>query len=105
MLFTGAPISAGQALTAGLLNRVVPASQLDAAVQEFCDAILASSPDVLRLGKEAFYDQLSCDEATAYERAVEIITDNATHADAQEGIRAFLEKRPPVWGEIESSGG
>ncbi|MGE5191139.1 MAG: enoyl-CoA hydratase [Deltaproteobacteria bacterium] len=97
MLFTGAPISAARALAAGLVNRVVPADQLDAAVQEFCDAILATSPLVIGLGKKAFYDQLSVDEATAYERAVEIITDNATRADAQEGFRAFLEKRPPVW--------
>jgi enoyl-CoA hydratase/carnithine racemase len=97
MLFTGAPISAERALAAGLVNRVVPAGQLDATVEEFCQAILASSPDVLALGKAAFYDQLSCDESTAYERAVETITDNATRPDAQEGIRAFLEKRPPVW--------
>jgi enoyl-CoA hydratase/carnithine racemase len=97
MLFTGAPISAERALQAGLVNRVVPADRLDAAVQEFCDAILATSPLVIGLGKKAFYDQLSVDEATAYERAVEIITDNATRADAQEGFRAFLEKRPPVW--------
>jgi enoyl-CoA hydratase/carnithine racemase len=97
MLFTGSPISAERALAAGLVNRVVPADQLDAAVQEFCNAILASSPLVIGLGKRAFYDQLSVDEATAYERAVEIITDNATRADAQEGFRAFLEKRPPVW--------
>ncbi len=97
MLFTGAPISAERALAAGLVNRVVPADQLDAAVQQFCEAILATSPLVIGLGKKAFYDQLSVDEATAYERAVEIITDNATRADAQEGFRAFLEKRPPVW--------
>jgi enoyl-CoA hydratase/carnithine racemase len=97
MLFTGAPISAERALAAGLVNRVVPKDQLDAAVDEFCDAILASSSSVLALGKAAFYNQLSCDEATAYERAVAIITDNATRADAQEGISAFLEKRLPVW--------
>jgi len=97
MLFTGEPISAERALQAGLVNRVVPADQLDAAVQKFCDAILASSPQVIALGKKAFYEQLSVDEATAYERAVEIITENATQADAQEGFRAFLEKRPPVW--------
>jgi enoyl-CoA hydratase/carnithine racemase len=97
MLFTGEPISAERALQAGLVNRVVSADQLDAAVQEFCAAILASSPQVIALGKEAFYAQLSDDEATAYERAVEIITDNAMQADAQEGFLAFLEKRPPVW--------
>jgi enoyl-CoA hydratase/carnithine racemase len=97
MLFTGAPISAERALVAGLVNRVVEAGELDAVVQEFCDAILATSPRVIGLGKKAFYDQLSVDEATAYERAVEIITDNATFADAQEGMRAFLEKRPAKW--------
>jgi len=97
MLFTGAPISAERALAAGLVNRVVHADELDAAVQEFCDAILATSPLVIGMGKKAFYDQLSVNEATAYERAVEIITENATFADAQEGIHAFLEKRPPVW--------
>jgi len=97
MLFTGAPISAERALAAGLVNRVVPAGQLDQAVQEICDAILATSSLVIALGKKAFYDELSMDEATAYERAVEIMTDNATRADAQEGFRAFLEKRPPLW--------
>jgi enoyl-CoA hydratase/carnithine racemase len=97
MLFTGAPISAERALAAGLVNRVVEADQLDAAVKELCDAILATSPQVIGLGKKAFYDQLAVDEPTAYARAVEVITDNATRGDAQEGIRAFLEKRPPTW--------
>src|SRR5262249_2083101 len=97
MLFTGNPISAEVALAAGLVNRVVPADQLDAAILEFCEAILASSPEGLALGKAAFYDQLSCDESTAYQRAVEIITGNALQPDAQEGISAFLEKRAPVW--------
>jgi len=97
MLFTGAPISAERALAAGLVNRVVPADQLDVAVEELCEAIRASSPEILKLGKAAFYDQLACDEATAYRRSVEIITGNALHPAAQEGISAFLEKRRPVW--------
>lgn len=97
MLFTGAPLSAERALAAGLVNRIVPVDQLDATVGELCDAISASSPHVVKLGKQAFYDQLSCDEATAYSRAVEVITANACHADAQEGISAFLSKRKPVW--------
>ena len=97
MLFTGKPITAERALAAGLVNRVVPSDLLDAAVKDFCDAIVAASPQVLSLGKAAFYDQLSCDEATAYRRAVEVITENATRADAQEGMRAFLEKRKPEW--------
>lgn len=97
MLLTGQPISADRALAVGLVNRVVPVAGLDAAIQDFCDAIIASSAATIRLGKEAFYNQLALDEPTAYVRAVEVITGNARQADAQEGISAFLEKRVPNW--------
>ncbi|QDU38747.1 2,3-dehydroadipyl-CoA hydratase [Maioricimonas rarisocia] len=97
MLLTGQPISAQQALSAGLVNRVVPANQLDAAVSELTDAIVASSPLTVSIGKRAFYDQLSLDEETAYQRAVAVMTDNALRHDAQEGMTAFLEKRSPDW--------
>jgi enoyl-CoA hydratase/carnithine racemase len=97
MLLTGAPISAERACALGLVNRVVPADQLDAAVKQFTDAILAASPLVVRLGKAAFYDQLSLDESTAYERATAVMTDNACRRDAQEGMSAFLHKRRPAW--------
>jgi enoyl-CoA hydratase/carnithine racemase len=97
MLLTGAPISAEQALEAGLVNRVVPAQRLDETIDELCRAICAASPAVVQLGKAAFYDQLALDEPAAYERSVEIITGNALRHDAQEGISAFLEKRKPEW--------
>jgi enoyl-CoA hydratase/carnithine racemase len=97
MLLTGKPITAQRAYELGLVNRVVPAGQLDAAVREYADAILASSPLTVRLGKAAFYDQLSLDEPAAYERATDVMTDNAGRRDAQEGMRAFLEKRRPSW--------
>ncbi len=97
MLLTGNPISAERAWQIGLVNRVVPADQLDAAIGEYVDGLLASSPLTLRLGKAAFYDQLALDEATSYERATEVITDNALRRDAQEGMSAFLEKRRPTW--------
>jgi enoyl-CoA hydratase/carnithine racemase len=97
MLLTGKPISAQRALELGLVNRVVLSAELDAAVQEYVDAIIASSPLTVRLGKAAFYDQLALDEATAYERATEVMTDNARRRDAQEGIQAFLQKRRPTW--------
>jgi enoyl-CoA hydratase/carnithine racemase len=97
MLLTGKPISAQRAYELGLVNRVVPTDQLDAAVDEYVQAILASSPLTIKLGKAAFYDQLTLDEATAYERATEVMTDNATRRDAQEGMAAFLQKRRPVW--------
>jgi enoyl-CoA hydratase/carnithine racemase len=97
MLLTGKAISARQALTWGLVNRVVPAGELDAAVQEFTEAIRASSPLTVRIGKRAFYDQLALDEASAYERATEVMTGNAVCRDAQEGMSAFLQKRRPAW--------
>jgi enoyl-CoA hydratase/carnithine racemase len=97
MLLTGKPISAQQALHWGLVNRVVPANQLDSAVKELTDAILASSPLTVRMGKAAFYDQLALDEPTAYQRATEVMTENACRRDAQEGMSAFLQKRKPVW--------
>ncbi|HTU91929.1 MAG TPA: enoyl-CoA hydratase [Gemmataceae bacterium] len=97
MLLTGKSISAQQALVWGLVNRVVPSDQLDAAVRELTDAIRASSPLTVRLGKQAFYDQLALDEASAYERATEVMTRNALCRDAQEGMSAFVQKRRPTW--------
>jgi enoyl-CoA hydratase/carnithine racemase len=97
MLLTGKAISAQQALAWGLVNRVVPAEQLDDAVREFTEAIRASSPLTVRIGKQAFYDQLALDEASAYERATEVMTRNAVCRDAQEGMSAFLAKRRPSW--------
>ena len=97
MLLTGTPISARRALELGLVNRVVAERELDGAVQELADAIQASSPLAVRMGKAAFYDQLALDEATAYGRAIDVMTDNAGRADAQEGMRAFFQKRRPGW--------
>lgn len=97
MLLTGAPISAQRAYEIGLVNRVVPESQLDATIAEFTDAIIAASPLTIRIGKDAFYDQIALDENKAYDRATVVMSRNAMLHDAQEGISAFLEKRKPVW--------
>ena len=97
MLLTGSPITAERALAVGLVNRVVPADQLDASIKELTDAIVSSSAATLRLGKRAFYDQLALDESTAYDRATCVMVENAVQYDAQEGITAFLQKRPPRW--------
>jgi enoyl-CoA hydratase/carnithine racemase len=97
MLLTGKAISAAQALGWGLVNRVVPPGDLDTAVQELADTIRASSPLTVQIGKRAFYDQLALDETAAYERATDVMTDNALRRDAQEGMTAFLEKRRPTW--------
>jgi enoyl-CoA hydratase/carnithine racemase len=97
MLLTGAPISARRALELGLVNRVVPAGELDATIRSLAETIIGMSPLVLRTGKRAFYEIEGLGEAEAYTRAVPIMTENALCRDAQEGISAFLEKRPPHW--------
>jgi enoyl-CoA hydratase/carnithine racemase len=99
MLLTGIPINAERALAVGLVNRVVSADQLDVTIRELTDAIVGSSPTTLSLGKQAFYEQLALDESTAYEQATCLMTENAIQHDAQEGISAFLQKRPPKWSE------
>ena len=97
MLLTGQPITAQRALEVGLINRVVSADQLDATITEMTAAIVASSPLVMRIGKQAFYHELPLAEPAAYAHAVDVMTHNAMRHDAQEGITAFLQKRPPQW--------
>ena len=97
MLLTGQPISANRALELGLINRVVPTEELDTAIDQLANAIMSYSPAVIRIGKAAFYDQLTIDETLAYDRAVQVMTHNAGLPEAQEGIRAFLEGRSPIW--------
>jgi enoyl-CoA hydratase/carnithine racemase len=99
MLLTGAPISAQTALDWGLVNRVVPASELDAAVDAFVAAIARSSPLTVGIGKEAFYSQIELDEHRAYDLTKSVMAMNSMAADGQEGISAFLDKRPPIWSD------
>ena len=92
-------IDAPTALAWGLVNRVVPAADVDAAVAELADPIVRASPSVVALGKRAFYAQEAADETNAYALACGVMVDNAQTDDAHEGMSAFLEKRPPVWAE------
>ncbi|MBL27197.1 MAG: enoyl-CoA hydratase [Rhodospirillaceae bacterium] len=97
MLLTGDMIPADKALEIGLVNRVVPAENLDEAVTELAGKIAAKSPLTLSIGKEAFYRQLDMDLDGAYAYASEVMTRNMLARDAEEGIDAFIEKRQPVW--------
>jgi len=97
MLLTGEPIDARTALDWGLVNRIVPADELDAAVSELVATISRSSSYTVATGKRAFYDQVDRPERGAYEHCTAVMTDNALAADAQEGMSAFLDKRPPRW--------
>jgi enoyl-CoA hydratase/carnithine racemase len=95
MLFTGRPVSAQEAERMGLVNRVVPAERLAAATLELAEDIVQYSADTLGLGKRAFYRQLPLDEHAAYVVGREAMARNSQTEDAQEGMAAFLQKRPP----------
>jgi enoyl-CoA hydratase/carnithine racemase len=97
MLLTGEPIDAPTALAWGLVNRVVPAAELDETVEHFTRIVLARSPAVVRLGKGAFYREIDRPLEAAYETAGETMAKNLMLEDAAEGIDAFLGKRPPRW--------
>jgi enoyl-CoA hydratase/carnithine racemase len=97
MLLTGDLIPAHEALSAGLVNSVVPAVELEAATYDLAMKIAAASPLVVGIGKQAFYRQLEMPQHQAYDYAMEVMSFNATFADAQEGMCAFLEKRHPEW--------
>jgi enoyl-CoA hydratase/carnithine racemase len=97
MLLTGEPIDAAAALDWGLINRVVAAEELEAAVAELIAAIARSSSHTVATGKRAFYDQVDWPEHDAYQHCQSVMTGNALDHDAQEGMTAFLEKRAPVW--------
>jgi enoyl-CoA hydratase/carnithine racemase len=97
LLLTGEPIDAVTALDWGLVNRVVPAQELESAVLELVDAIARSSPYTVAVGKQAFYAQVDQAERDAYEHCKVVMAENALADDAQEGMSAFLQKRVPTW--------
>ena len=97
LLLLGERWSAREALAAGLVNRVVPAAELDAAVAEWAGKLAGSSPLIMRLGKEAMRRQLDMplDDALDYLRAQ--LTLALSTEDIVEGVNAFFEKREPQW--------
>jgi enoyl-CoA hydratase/carnithine racemase len=97
LLLTGDAISAETAADWGLVNMVVPPERLESATHELATSIARLSPLSIGLGKQAFYAQIDLEQPKAYAYAKEVMVLNALAADAQEGMRAFLEKRQPVW--------
>ena len=97
MLLTGTPIDAETAAAWGLVNRVVAPDELGAATDELAQSIASAISLTVGIGKRAFYRQIDLGIDAAYELCQDVMSENAAADDAQEGMSAFLEKRPPTW--------
>jgi len=97
LLLLGDQISAEEAREAGIVNRVTPADEFDAAVEEWATKLASRSPVLMRLGKQAMYRQLDM----PFEQALDFLRSQLSLAvatdDLQEGVKAFFEKREPQW--------
>ncbi|MEI7430211.1 MAG: enoyl-CoA hydratase [Betaproteobacteria bacterium] len=97
LLLTGDLIDASTAMRIGLVNEIVPESELDTAVTTLAEKIASKSRHTVAIGKEAFYRQAELPLADAYTYTKNVMVINLQARDAQEGISAFIDKRPPVW--------
>lgn len=97
MCLTGDPITAQEALSLGLVNKVVPFAELDMATDALIDKLASRSPTALRLGKRAMTSMLGMDWDAALAHAESQIRLVALTGDAREGIASFAEKRAPKW--------
>ena len=94
MAMTGDAIDAATAADWGLINRAVPAAELDAATLDLISRATRGSTESKAMGKQGYYRQMELAQPQAYALASEIMAAGALTADGQEGIAAFLEKRP-----------
>jgi enoyl-CoA hydratase/carnithine racemase len=97
MLLLGEMVGAEDAKAIGLVNRVVPADRVVNEAVELGRKIAEKPKATLKIGKEAFYRQLEMPLAEAYAYASSVMVENMLHAEAEEGIGAFLDKREPHW--------
>ncbi|XP_073336668.1 enoyl-CoA hydratase domain-containing protein 3, mitochondrial [Pagrus major] len=97
MLFTGTPISSHDALLHGLVSKVVPEERLEEETLAIAQRVCQASRPVVALGKATFQRQMAQGRDAAYATASKVMVDNLALRDGQEGIRAFIEKRKPVW--------
>lgn len=103
LLFTGRTFPASEAASLGLVSDVVPRNALLAHAQELAKTFAGKSPTAMRLGRAAFMRTNDLDYRRGVANAVEDFCNSAVSPDAQEGLRAFLEKRPPHWPQDTSS--
>jgi enoyl-CoA hydratase/carnithine racemase len=97
LALSGDVIDAQTALDWGLVNKVVPAAQLDSAVQDMLERVTRGSAESKGIGKQALYAQIDLDQPKAYAYAIEVMAATSQLPDAREWMHSFLEKRKPVW--------
>jgi enoyl-CoA hydratase/carnithine racemase len=97
MLLLGEMLSAHDAAQYGLVNRVVPAGTALETALGLARTVASKPPVTLAIGKEAFYRQMEMHLADAYDYAAGVMVKNMMHAESEEGIGAFLQKRTPDW--------
>ena len=97
MLTTGRFINAREAQDLGLINRTVHSDALARDTTDIAQSIAAKLPSAVKVGKQAFYQQMTMTTAEAYAYAGDVMVHNMLVSDTNEGISAFLEKRKPDW--------
>ena len=97
MLTTGEFITAARAHELGLINHAVPSNALQDETNALADKLASKLASAVKIGKSAFYEQLSKPTQEAYEYTAQVMVENMLEADTHEGIKAFLEKRKPNW--------
>lgn len=97
MLLLGDQIPADKALEFGLVNKVVSQSELDRSAMEMAEIIASKSSYVMKIGKQAFYEQAEMRLCDAYDHCASVMVENMLARDAEEGIGSVLDKRAPTW--------
>ena len=97
MLTTGEFIDTDRAKSLGLINRAVEPEDLDSETRKLAETVAAKLGVAVKIGKEAFYNQLEMNVDAAYAYTGDVMVENMLYRDTEEGIAAFLEKRDPAW--------
>jgi enoyl-CoA hydratase/carnithine racemase len=97
MLSTGQFIPAEKAEAIGLINKVVPHEDLEAATADLAELVAGKLGAAVKIGKQAFYEQIQMPLSDAYAYTGDVMVENMLYRDTEEGIAAFLEKRTPDW--------
>ena len=97
MLTTGDFISAERAESLGLINRITAPEALAEETAALADQIAAKLGAAVKIGKRAFYEQLAMETSAAYAHTGAVMVENLSYRDTEEGMQAFIEKRPPDW--------